>query len=189
MTKKAVKNLYCETVTAKPLDFNFGEGYTETWDIALNLTEEEQQSEQYNPMMNYIYPLPRVEDFERDMGNLFGDNWQTKIKKQLSNTTLVNLLDSEGYTDAYYLALTGGGMDFSWEICESYINLGYLPPLHFCDLPAMAGIDYNKSKTKRIIQACKRSCDISIMWAKQRKQSLKQLHNYSTNKTQGKTQQ
>ncbi len=29
-------------------------------------------------------------------------------------------------------------MDLSWEICEAYLRLGYLPPLYFCMLPARA---------------------------------------------------
>ena len=39
----------------------------------------------------------------------------------------------------YYLALTAGGMDCSWEICAAYIRLGFCPPFHFCaSLPRMA---------------------------------------------------
>lgn len=182
-TKRLIKNpkkLYTECIDLKPLNFDFNEGYTEAWDIALNLTEQEQENEDFNPMMNYIYPLPDKETFERDMQTLFGDDWPTKIKKQLSNTTLIQLLN-EGYTENYYLALTGAGMDFSWEICESYINLGYLPPLHFCDLPNMAGTQYETAKIKRIMQACKRTCDIAALRAKNTKQHLKKLYNYSTN--------
>jgi hypothetical protein len=38
------------------------------------------------------------------------------------------------------LALTGGGMDLSWQICDAFVAAGYLPPFHFCrGLPTMAG--------------------------------------------------
>lgn len=37
------------------------------------------------------------------------------------------------------LALTGAGMDMSWEICLAYMRLGYLPPLEFCNLPKLSG--------------------------------------------------
>jgi hypothetical protein len=179
MTKQIkIKNLYCDTVHNKAQDFNFGIGYTETWEIPLNLTESEQENEEYAPMMNYLYPLP--DEFTRDMENRFGEDWQTKIKNKLNNMTVVYLIDQE----TYFLALTGGGMDMSWQICETYINLGYLPPLTYCDLPNMAGTNYNSAKTKRIIKACKRSAQVAIIQAKSTLRTLKSLHNYSTNKPQ-----
>jgi hypothetical protein len=58
------------------------------------------------------------------------------------------------------LALTGGGMDLSWQICEAYIRLGYLPPLHFCDLPAMSDMTLN-AKNKMILAACRKSAQIA----------------------------
>lgn len=59
----------------------------------------------------------------------------------------------------YVLALSGGGMDYRWEICEAYIRLGQLPPVHFCDLPAMS--DRGDDDTDRlIIDACLRSLDV-----------------------------
>lgn len=74
----------------------------------------------WEPMMNYAYPLDRHPP----------DDWKTKV-----NCCTVVEIDEK-----YYLALTGGGMDFSWEICESYMRLGYLPPAHFASsLPRMAG--------------------------------------------------
>jgi hypothetical protein len=178
---KNPKNLYCDTVDVKPIYFDFGKGYMETWEVPLNLTEQEQENEEFSPMMNYYYPLPNL--FVHDMKTLFGEDWATKIKKQLSNTTLIYFLNDETYA----LALTGGGMDFSWEICESFINLGYLPPFHFCELPNMAGIQYNTAKVKRIIRACKRSCDIMTMRATRTKKHIKSLHNYSTNQPKEQT--
>jgi len=148
---KAVRDLYVETASYKPVDFDFSQGYGETWEIALDLTEEEQDNEEYFPMMNYMYPLPK--EFEHDMERLFGQLWRSHIKKVLDNTTIVYFAKSE----EYFLALTGGGMDFSWEICSSYIGLGYLPPLHFCDLPRMASKDMKDRRNRRIVKACLRS--------------------------------
>jgi len=56
----------------------------------------------------------------------------------------------------YGLALTGGGMDFSWEVCEAYIRLGHLPPTHFARLPDMANRG-NSERDRKIIAACKMS--------------------------------
>jgi hypothetical protein len=42
------------------------------------------------------------------------------------------------YDDVTYLALTGGGMDLSWELAQAYLLLGWLPPLEFCDLSSDA---------------------------------------------------
>lgn len=58
----------------------------------------------------------------------------------------------------YGLALTGGGMDLSWELCLAYIRLGHTPPLKFCDLPRMAGMDFSAPENKIVIEACKKSC-------------------------------
>ena len=167
--KRAVKDLYCDTVTVKPVDFDFSKGYAETWDIALDLTEEEQENEEFAPMMNYMYPLPN--SFERDMEKNFGQLWRSHIKKALDNTTLVYFEES----GEYFLALTGGGMDLSWEICESYINLGYLPPVHFCELPRMAGKDMTSRANRRIVKACIRSTKLAQGWAKQTEKHLRGL--------------
>lgn len=72
------------------------------------------------PMMDYFYPCTFA-DLE-------------SAAESIADLPLcaVTLYDGE-----QGLALTGGGMDLSWEICEAYIRLGHLPPVHF-DLPNMA---------------------------------------------------
>lgn len=57
--------------------------------------------------------------------------------------------------DEMHLALTGGGMDLSWEIVEAYTALGQLPPVHF-DLPAMSGRGENE-RDRYLIAAVDRS--------------------------------
>ena len=138
-----------EMVEAQPLDFDFSEGYGEKWDIPLNLTEEEQENEEYIPMMNYLYPLGDSFDVPDD------------FRDKLNNTTIVQM------DDKYFLALTGGGMDMTWEICESYINLGYCPPVHFCSLPAIAGRG-TSNEDQHIIACCNESLKTVARWYTER---------------------
>lgn len=78
------------------------------------------------PMMNYYYPLPHSSTAYDDMARLLAD------------TCLCVVSFSDGRRDG--LALTGGGMDLTWEVCEAFVRLGYLPPVHFAaNLPKMAG--------------------------------------------------
>ena len=139
------KDLSYELVETQPEYFDFSEGYPEKWDIPFDLTEEEQENEEYVPMMNYIYPL--------------GDAFQVPqdCRKKLVNTTIVQI------DGKFYLALTGGGMDLSWEICESFINLGYYPPTHFSRLPSMSGRG-ESAKDRRIIQCCNESLRTVAQW-------------------------
>jgi len=89
------------------------------------------------PMMNYYYPLPH---FSGDV-------------EELAKTLPGPLCLVEFESGEYALALTGGGMDLTWEICAAYIHCGYLPPLHFCDLPRMAD-KHRHSHWRPVIEAC-----------------------------------
>jgi hypothetical protein len=75
------------------------------------------------PMMNYFYP---VSDYTPGDMNA----WAAKLVDL--PLCVVEIGDERG------LALTGGGMDLSWEIAEAYVRLGYYPPT-WIDLPAMSG--------------------------------------------------
>ncbi len=94
------------------------------------------------PMMSYWYPC-QIDD-------------TTEAAFTLAEHSLpLCVVEVDGETG---LALTGGGMDLSWEICMAYMVLGYLPPLHYADLPGMAGkraTPYNLA----VIAACKRSAE------------------------------
>ncbi len=144
--------------------YDWSEGYTEKWEIGLQLSENEQNNEEYFPMMNFRYPVCKyameaLKEHEHEdkpeMDDLDSDGqWtpQQELKDKLNNMTIIYDMEDE----IYWLALTGGGMDFSWEICETYIALGMYPPVAFCELPGMAG----RGKTygdKIIIEACKKS--------------------------------
>jgi len=113
------------------------------------------------PMMNYLYPLPEFEKIMRTNG------WdEVQVARELRRTVplcLVLFEDGE-----YALALTGAGMDFSWDICEAYIRCGYLPPVYFCNLPDFAGQRLTPTRRK-IISCCRRS----IKWAENYSQNAK----------------
>lgn len=92
------------------------------------------------PMMNYYYPIELRMD-EKYAAIAIADLPLCLVRFDKDNVAL---------------ALTGGGMDLSWEICEAFIRLGSYPPVHFCDLPAMAG-KKNDPDALAIIEACKTS--------------------------------
>ncbi len=93
------------------------------------------------PMMNYYYPVDL-----RDMDD---------AARRLVDTCLVPV-EVDGQTG---LALTGGGMDLSWEIAAAFVTLGYLPPVHFADLPRMAGMGAT-TRNLTIAAAMLRSCEL-----------------------------
>lgn len=75
------------------------------------------------PQMNYWYPIEHPDMDADDMA------------RAISHLPLC-VVEVDGVMG---LALTGGGQDLSWEICEAFIWIGQLPPIHFADLPRMAG--------------------------------------------------
>jgi hypothetical protein len=149
------RQLSYEVIDAKPQYFDFCKGYGDTWDIPLSLTDEERENETYVPIYNFLYPL--------------GDGFTVPkdFRRRLVSTTIVNR------SDLHFLALTCCGMDCSWEICESYMNLGYHPPVHFT-LPAMAG-RAESARDKRIIAACRRSLEAMIARCERAKEHLQRL--------------
>lgn len=101
------------------------------------------------PMMSYYYPIPGYR----------GDRDDARMLEGLP-LALVRFSDGE-----WALALTGGGMDLSWEICEGFMRLGYLPPLRFCtDLPDFAGDTYKRRAY--VLKGAARACTIAGEWAK-----------------------
>lgn len=100
------------------------------------------------PMMNYFYPV-KIDDCE-------------EAARAIDNLPLCVVQFEDGKTA---LALTGGGMDLSWEIAEAFIRIGYLPPLAFTRLPAMAGKTLN-TRTRTVLAACVRSNRVAISQAR-----------------------
>lgn len=109
------------------------------------------------PMMNYYYPLPDHADI---------DPAAAALKLAHLPLCVVSFQqDGYGWSDAavdgdlpaYALALTGGGMDLSWQIAEAHMRLGYMPPAFACDLPNFAGMDTASPVNAWIIAGCRRT--------------------------------
>ena len=188
-TKIDLSGLYVDAIDAKPQTFDWSVGYGERWEtVEPELTglsraellefaedhgvefpiDEDYDPEDDNglpmdlidalrdndpdmgcPMMNYRYPL------SRDIGDHPG------VKQRELDGLPVCLVQCD---DEYFLALTGGGMDLSWEICEAYIIMGYLPPLHFAgDLPIMAGMQATHNNLK-VIAAARKAVEVQARW-------------------------
>lgn len=136
-------DLVYEVIESQPRAYDFF-AKTSRWDVAFALTEEEIDAQRYQPIYNVLYPLPQQFQMPTD------------VRRRLNNMTVVRVDDDETG-----LALTGCGMDFTWEICETYMRLGYYPPVALCRLPEMA--DRGCSKLDRaIVAACMRSVDAVV---------------------------
>lgn len=177
------KHLVTLAVLAEPRNYDFGYGLGEHWDFweaarcshcgnavvaPAGETECEDCGEGYllaeGPMMNHFYPLPHFHGDEIEAARLLVDLPLALVR-----------LDE---TDEYGLALTGGGMDLSWEICEGYCRLGYLPPLRIADsLPNLADSRLDE-RHKRILAACNRSVSIVQIRAEFARRSLANNRDY-----------
>lgn len=186
-----MSDLYCDHILTTPRDFDFGQGYAETWDVVqpnfgewtteqcrafLNdqgysvadddeldvLRDKARETWDENqlgaPMMNYAYAI-----------KVRGDVHEAADKLLDLPLTLVYFLDTEEYA----LALTGGGMDLSAEICKAYIALGQRPPVHFCSIPRMAGREYSQEFLATLIE----SCEIAQRWAQNTIDDLRSMKN------------
>jgi len=184
MRRKRMKTseMSCAAIHATPIDNDWdGEKYAETWEYveasrcekcrkpivgsggdshgAVTGWDDDCKGHvpsTEGPMMNYWYPCD-IDDTER------------AAKRIVDLPLCVVIVD--GKTG---LALTGGGMDLSWEICEAFMRLGFLPPLHFADLPAMAGRG-TSSKDKWIARGCMRSCKVAASWAKRTGERVREM--------------
>ncbi len=108
------------------------------------------------PMMNYWYPVD-IDDAAAAALALSGP---------------LCVVEVDGITG---LALTGGGMDLSWEIAEAFCQLGQLPPVHFSDLPAMAwGSDNGAPVRRYVLSAMLRSLEVAAERATYRAERLRQ---------------
>lgn len=98
-------------------------------------------SEASGPMMNYWYPIS-INDCKA-------------VALKLEHLPLC-VVEFKGGTTG--LALTGGGMNLAWEICEAFMLLGQLPPVHF-ELPAMCGRGVSK-RDEWIIAGARKACQV-----------------------------
>lgn len=124
-----------------------------------DLWESGQDDDGWMPVVNSAYLLPH--------GVLTTDYWHDVM----SCCTVVNI-DSD-----LYLALTGAGMDMSWEICETYLRCGYIPPFVFAsDLPSAADRGHDELD-RMIISACRLSIDCMRNLANRSAQRLDEMFN------------
>lgn len=97
-----------------------------TWTLLLTALEAAERDDSFGaegPMMNYFWHLGDSGDIDEMAAKLDG------------LPLCVVEFEESGEIG---LALTGGGMDLSWEIAEGFIRLGYRPPTSL-DLPGMVG--------------------------------------------------
>jgi hypothetical protein len=207
-------------IDARPIPFDFGSGYGETWEVVYpnvkkwsfaqvekqlsefgwteDLARLNRALERYNadpyafdtdvnlkavlnecrerifdaiidgddltPMMDYLYPI-ELQDPEEAQSILY---------RAVIPVVVVHVYMEHEDEWKYYLALSGGGMDLRWEICEAYIRLGYLPPVYFCDLPPIAGRGKSEADQK-IIQACLKSIEVNRHHLQWTEQNLKKI--------------
>jgi hypothetical protein len=117
----------------------------------------------FAPMMSYYYPLPGADcDLGGDVGAL-----QYDLGRDVGTVVVVLMREDADWPDMPVLALAGGGMNLAWEICAGYMLAGYLPPLHFCDLPDMAGWESERWRGV-VLAGCARTCDMAAGWAGRR---------------------
>lgn len=101
------------------------------------------------PMMNYWYPI------NDNAGEYGKDPLDLAAKIGHLPLCVVEVEDNLG------LALTGGGMDLSWQICAAFVALGMAPPVHFAHLPAMAET-WTEDRHERVYEAMRRSLEVQI---------------------------
>lgn len=171
MVNEKADRLRVDCLLSKPRWYDWSQGYIDKWEVIQpfvydDFSEEsqgknEEKTGYYDfdtmelnnaPMMNYLYPL-------KVTGHSFGMEDAKKLNGL--NLCLVYFLDEEE-SDAYALALTGGGMDLSWDICQGYIRLGFYPPVHF-RLPNFAGMRKTKGR-EAVIDACVKGREIVKTW-------------------------
>jgi hypothetical protein len=156
------------SIDVRPQQYDWSEGYSDRWDYwAASKCETTDcpgivnrgadcsecgklvESHDDGPAMNYFYELP---DYN---GDPLDDS------KKIADLPLC-IVNVEG--NRYGLALSGGGMDLSWEICAAYIALGYLPPAHFGRyLPQFAGMRFTQ-RERAVIGACRESLRCQRDW-------------------------
>lgn len=192
-----INELSFAAINVNSIYFDFGNGFGDTWEdvspcvLQCNVCTATYSDEVYSeddpcpdemcdndgtlerpdcaPMMNYYYPLPY---YEGDPG---AD--QARLYKSSANVVLVKIIGVDDDEDVYALALSGGGMDLSWDICQAFILLGYAPPLQFCDLPDFAGQDNSKEPFWSILKACLQSAKAAEQRAmRQTSQLYKQVN-------------
>jgi hypothetical protein len=120
------------------------------------------------PMMNYYYPVPHLDYALRT--RLGGVEGAAKAIADLPLALVEFLDDNLDDDEKHALALTGGGMDLAWEICEAYMRLGYLPPVEF--KPAVMSGRGTSPRDQWVLAGCRRARTALIEVMQRRLESL-----------------
>ncbi len=182
MSRPTICILRPACIDAKPRIVDWTKGYGDTWEYteasrcsacaeAVVGREGDQHCEVVDgstcsgsiggegPMMNYFYPIGVRDDVHSDEA--------AKVIVDLP-LCIVTIEDDVG------LALTGGGMNLTWEICEAHMLLGYLPPVHFANLPAMAEATSMTPKQRWIVAGCLRALTVTATRARNQAARLRE---------------
>lgn len=109
------------------------------------------------PQMNYFWVIPHEIDAE-------------EVARKISHLSLCLVR----FHDEWGFALTGGGMDLSWDIAEGYMQADCLPPARL-ELPAFSGSNFKKPRAQWVIAGSKASQTARISRARSALRSLKAL--------------
>jgi hypothetical protein len=120
------------------------------------------------PMMNFWYPLPGGNDDVLNIGDVHPADAIGAAYLLRDLPLCVVEVDS-----VMGLALTGAGMDFTWEIVEAYTTLGYLPPSYFWDLPRM-GNRGTSERDRYLIATVTKSVDARLNLVRSRLAKLQE---------------
>ena len=118
------------------------------------------------PLMRYVYPLEREFSYEE------ARQLQARLLISPWSIIVVELITAFGSEHA--LALTGGGMDMTWDICGGYVVAGMLPPFAHCRLPNFAG-QRATAANLLVRDAVRRSIEVVQMWARVRHSALNEI--------------
>lgn len=101
------------------------------------------------PMMNYAYAVDRAD---------------SDSAARLTDLPLALVETDDG---DWFLALTGGGMDLSWEICAGYVRLGSYPPAHFAsNLPRIGSMGNDRAEWyAETVAAARESLTLVASWS------------------------
>lgn len=78
------------------------------------------------------------------------------------------------------IALTGGGMDMTWELVEGYMRLGHYPPVLLCNLPRFSGMTATRTNM-HIVAGCRKTLEVLIRRSQETIHTLDRTEQYLLN--------
>jgi hypothetical protein len=133
--------------------------HMEPWRDAVREQMQGDGSDGFAPMMNYYYPLPYL--------SISPEAAQEAVMDTACTVVMVD--------DEPVLALAGGGMDLSPDICKAYFLLGYYPPLHFASNLPGCGTYAKRRAGADVLAACVESARIAEGWARDARERLEKF--------------